>query len=108
MSVFDDIFNEITTKSHKLIKDTLAESVNEAHSDVKKFLILSKAKLNRYAKQFANGEISKDELEWLIESQSNLLEMKKLEQTGLEKVRVHIFKRKLLKIITKAVIGKVL
>lgn len=108
MAIIDDILNEISTKSEKLIKATLAEYVNETNSDVKKFLDLSKAKLERYSKQLKNGELTKEELEWLIGSQKDLLEMKKLEQTGLAKVRVHMFKRKLLSIITKAIIGNIL
>ena len=108
MAIFDEIFKEISSKSNKLITNTLAEYVNEANADLKKFLDLSKTKLERYSEQLKKGEITKDELEWLIGSQNDLLEMKKLEQTGLSKVRVHLFKQNLLSIITKAVIGNVL
>lgn len=108
MVIFDEILKEIKSKSEILIKNSLAEYITEANSDVRRFLDLSKAKLNRYAVQYKNGKITKEELEWLIESQKDLLELKDLEQIGLAKLRVYLFKKKFLNIIIKAVTGNIL
>lgn len=102
---FDTIYTQIKEDASSLIKTSFAEYVNETKDDLKSFLNESKTDLKRYTEQYLQGELTKDEVAFLVEGKKDLLAMKTLERTGVAKVRIHVFKGKLINIIVKSITG---
>ncbi len=62
-----------------------------AINDGKSFLDTSKEDLERWTKSLADGNLSKDDFEWLLESKKDLAELFALKQIGLTKVTLDRF-----------------
>jgi len=105
---FGEIFEEIKTKTVELAKITVKEYAEEAKQDAMAFLETSKEKLERWTRLLANGDLSTDEFEYLVNSQQSLAQMKVLTQSGLAQIRADQFKQGLLNLVVDVVFNKVL
>ena len=56
----------------------------------------------------AEGSITKDEFEWLLKSQKDLLALKTIQASGLSKIKVNNIKNSIIKTIFDVVIAAVL
>lgn len=63
-----------------------------------------RADLLRWNIQYANGDISRDEYEWLLEGKKDLAEMEFLKQQGLAQVRLDNFVNSLITMIVSTAI----
>lgn len=66
-----------------------AEEVIEEGTD---FALRFKERLERRIALLATGKLSKDEFEWLMKSEKNLIELKSLEKRGLAVVQLNKFR----------------
>jgi hypothetical protein len=89
-----DITQTISTLKNdvsKLAKETLNEYADQAISEADHFFETSKEDLKRWTEQFAEGLIDKGDLEYLIETNLSLAEMKFQTQLGLAKIKTDKF-----------------
>ncbi|WP_291319736.1 hypothetical protein [Desulfonatronospira sp.] len=82
--IVEEFRNELISLSSDLrddIKDALLQ-------DGLDFIEGSKADLERWSNLFAAGQLSREELEWLLRSKRDLVEMEALKQKGLALARI--------------------
>ncbi len=103
----------------KLLKELKEEIILEAQdkfgaegklilSDLQDYLDSSKVKLKKWSTLFVEGAIDKDELEWLLKSQKDLLVMRALVKAGVNKIKAGHFKNKVISIVLNKLVGMVL
>jgi len=105
---FDKILKELKESMIELLGDQYAGLKKETKNDIITFVNDSKDKLERWTKLLANGGISLDEYQWLVESQKDLLTMKGLEKAGISKISLGHFKNKVVKTLVDIVKGLIL
>lgn len=105
---FDKIFKELKESLVKLLGDQYAGLKKETKEDIFEFVNGSKVKLERWTLLLANGEISLDDYQWLVESQKDLLTMKALEKAGISKISLGHFKNKVVNTLVDIVKGLIL
>ncbi|WP_375587729.1 hypothetical protein [Flagellimonas aurea] len=105
---FDKIFKELKESLVKLLGNQYAGLKKETKEDIVEFVNGSKVKLERWTLLLANGEISLDDYQWLVESQKDLLTMKALEKAGISKISLGHFKNKVVNTLVDIVKGLVL
>ncbi|MEN1784312.1 MAG: hypothetical protein AAGF77_04150 [Bacteroidota bacterium] len=77
-------------------------------ADLEAFLKASEGKLSRWTMLLANGDLSIDDYEWLVQSQKDLMEMKALQQMGISKISLGHFKNKVVKTLVGIIKGLLL
>ena len=77
--------------------------VEEIIEDGSEFARRFKDRLERRVKKLTSGELSKEEFEWLMKSEKNLIQLKSIEKRGLSEVQLH----KIRKTIVHTLIGSV-
>ncbi|MFN0276725.1 MAG: hypothetical protein ACKVPJ_13340 [Chitinophagales bacterium] len=107
MTNFDQIFDELITKTKELIALTVKNYISQAEADTTRFLNESKNKFEKWAKLLLEKRLSIDEFEWLIQSQKDLLTMEALKQAGLAKIRIDQFKNSLLNLVTDVILAAI-
>lgn len=88
-SFWDTLVNEVGN----LAKLQLPEFKKAAEQDGQDFLDGSKVQLEKWAKQLADGEINKDDFEFLVKGLKDLAEMEALKQAGLAVIQIDRFKK---------------
>ncbi|MBI4369154.1 MAG: hypothetical protein HY547_02875 [Elusimicrobia bacterium] len=88
MADFNDIFNELKKGVADIAKREAKEYVKQAQEDGQAFLDNLKIDLELWARQLAEGKMSKADFEFLVKGKKNLAEMKALTQTGIAAARV--------------------
>lgn len=105
MAFFDDIFKEIKDQVADLAKTELKDLADNATSDANDFLDNSKDKLAKWAKLFADHKIDQEELEFLVNSQLGLGEMKVLTNAGIAIIKAERFKNAVINIVLKTILS---
>lgn len=102
----------------KLLKELKDEIVAEATEkfgdegklivdDMKTYLASSEEKLKKWSGLFIAGAIDKDELEWLLKSQKDLLVMQALVKAGVSKIKAGHFKNKIISVVLDKLVAQV-
>lgn len=91
MSEFDKTIDKLKTDISKLAKESLKEFSDMAIKETNDFFETTKADLKKWTEEFAAGLIDKGDLEYLIESNIGLTEMKIQTQIGLAKIKADTF-----------------
>lgn len=91
-----------------LLGDKYKEFKPEVKKDITAFLIASEEKLKRWILLLAEGSLTKDEFEWLLKSQKDLLALKAIQAAGISKIRANNIKNSIIKTIFDVVIAVVL
>ena len=91
MSDFDNFFEAVKKKLQDFVEDQWEDFKETALDDGNLFLENSKEDLERWTKALANGDLKKDEFEWLLESKKDLVELFALKKIGLAKVALDRF-----------------
>lgn len=102
---FQLIIDKLRDEVIKLAMATFNDYKNEAKADALKLIEEMKVKLKKWTLQLANGELSKDDFEFLVLGQKELVEMKALKQAGVALIKADEFKNSLLNLVTKTIIG---
>jgi len=103
----------------KLLKELKEEIITEAKEkfgnegklilgDLQAYLDSSKEKLKKWSTLFVKGLIDKDELEWLLKSQKDLLVMRALVKAGVNSIKAGHFKNKIISIVLNKLVSMVL
>ncbi len=74
-----------------------------AARDGEAFLEKSRADLERWAGMLQSGQLSRNELEWLLKAKRDLVQMEALKQAGLSKVALDGFGNDLLTTLSQVV-----
>lgn len=104
---FNAIFEQLKSDVIDLAKLTLKNYTDEAKNDGLSFLEGSKDKLKKWTELLAEGKLSIDEFEWLVQSQKDLAHMKLLYQKGLAEIRVDQFRNALVNLVIDSILNMV-
>lgn len=91
MANIDDILKDAESQIKALAEKLFKQYTSQAVSDAKDFLQKSKAALERWVKELAQGGIDKDEFRSLVQGQIEVAEMRALKQAGLAQVAIDTF-----------------
>ena len=104
---FEDIFNDLKGQIVELAKISVKKYAEEARQDGEEFLENSKEKLEKWTRLLADGQITTEEFEWLVNSQYGLAKMKLLTQAGIAQIRADQFKHAVLNTVADVIIDRV-
>jgi len=103
MSDFDEFFETLKTKLEDLVKQNWKDIINDTETAGKDFLNEIKDDLQRWTKLLANGDLTKDEFEFLVASKADLFKLEALKQLGLTKVRIQMFQNAVISLVIDTV-----
>lgn len=99
MPDFDDFLENLKKGLEELAKKNWAEFREAAEKDGKAFVEKTKEDLRRWTKLLAQGDLSKDDFEFLVAGKKDLAEMEALRQAGLTLVRLERFQNALISLV---------
>jgi hypothetical protein len=99
MADFDDFLENLKKGLEELAKKNWAEFREAAEKDGKAFVEKTKEDLRRWTKLLAQGDLSKDDFEFLVAGKKDLAEMEALRQAGLTLVRLERFQNALISLV---------
>lgn len=88
MAKYDEYFEALATNIKKFAKDEVSEYKDCAQADGDAFVEALRTNLKKWTTQLSKGELKKDEFKFLVEGQSDLLELRALKQSGLALVKI--------------------
>lgn len=88
-----------------LAKETYKDIKPELQKDINDFLSKSQEKIERWSLLLASSSITKDEFEWLLKSQQDLLVLKVVQRAGVSKIKINNIKKAILNTVFQTVIG---
>ncbi len=91
-----------------LLGNKYKEFKPETQKDITVFLKDSEEKLKRWVQLLAEGSLTKEEFEWLLKSQKDLVTLKALQTVGISKIRLNNIKNSILKTIFDIVLAAVI
>lgn len=91
MANFDKYFDKLLNNLEDLVKNNWKGFLNAAEADGKAFLLETKEDLKRWTRLLSNGDITREEFEFLVGSKEDLLKLTALKKLGLTKVRIQMF-----------------
>ncbi len=100
----EKILTEIKNQILELLNSKYKEFEPELKKDINRFLAESKEKLERWALLLINKSITKDELEWLLKSQQELVVLQTLQVAGISRIKINNLKNNILNIVFKTII----
>ncbi len=103
MNDFELLLKEIKNNLLTLVKEKYQNSTNEPEKDITNFIEKSKVKLERWTTLLKEDKLSKEEFQWLMQSQKDLFLLQRLQESGISKISLGHFKSKLIKTIIDTV-----
>ncbi|CAM1349281.1 MULTISPECIES: hypothetical protein [Tenacibaculum] len=100
---FEKILQELKKSLVSLFSEKFGEFSQESKKDIELFLNESKDKLERWTSLLAQGKLTLEDFEWLVESQKDLFKMKTLQAVGISKISLGHFKNKVVKTIVDTI-----
>ncbi|MCG6981413.1 MAG: hypothetical protein LJE88_08370 [Deltaproteobacteria bacterium] len=91
MADFDKYFDILQKNLEDLVRNTWKDFIDAAGADGQAFLLETKEDLKRWTRLLANGDLTREEFEFLVDSKEDLLKLKALKKLGLTKVRIQMF-----------------
>lgn len=104
----DKLLEELKSKLKAFISESYKDFKPELEKDLNSFLETSKEKLERWMLLFSSGNLTEDELEWLLKSQLNLLTLQALQAAGISKIKLNAIKNNIIKMIFKIIIKMII
>ena len=97
------------------IKTNIIMSFDENHltfppkieREINRYLEQSEDKLNKWQALYQEGLLSLEEIEWLIISQKELINLEALKEAGLSQIKINAIQNSILKIILKSIIIRI-
>jgi hypothetical protein len=99
MSKFEDFGKAVGDGVANIAKGDLKDFLKEAKDDTNQFLATTKEDLKTWTKQLADGDLSKDEFEFLVRGKDDLAEMHALTQAGIAAAQVQKFRDALIDLV---------
>jgi len=91
MADFDKYFDKLVKNLEDLVKNNWKDFLDAAEADGKAFLLENKEDLKRWTRLLSNGDLTREEFEFLVGSKEDLFKLKALKKLGLTKVRIQMF-----------------
>jgi hypothetical protein len=102
---FKKVFETLKVDVVGLATSTVKSYRDEAKTDATKLLDGMKDNLNNWTLQLAEGTLSKNDFEFLVLAQKEVIEMHALKQAGLALIKADELKGKLLNQVINTVFG---
>ena len=99
MADFDEFLDVLKKNIEELAEKSWKDYRQAAIDDGEEFLNQCKEDLRRWTKLLAEGQLTQDDFEWLIQSQKDLAEVKALTQAGLTLIRLDRFRNALIDLV---------
>ena len=99
MSNYQAFIDALEAGVKELAQKTLHNFKDEALTDAKAFLKASQNDLQEWTGQLQNGELSKDDFEWLVQGRKDAAELYALKQAGLAAVKMDQFRTALINLV---------
>ena len=96
---FDEIYQSLKNGVVTVAKDNLQEYENAAKADGQAVLSGMKTSLQQWAIEVENGSMTKEDLEFLLQGEESLDEMRALKEAGLAAVRIDKFRNGLVNMV---------
>lgn len=95
-------------KSHMLLllKENQLHLFPKIENHINTYFLESEERIKKWQLLYAEGVLQMDEIEWLLESQKELLTLEILQNIGLSQLKINRIKNGILKIILKAIITR--
>lgn len=100
---FNELFETLKTGIIDLAKTTMKDYASQATKDGQNVLNKLKTDLEVWSKQVAAGEMSLEDLRFLIEGRKELTQMKTLQQLGIAKIQLEKFQKGVLDLILNSI-----
>lgn len=104
----DSLLDQLKSKLKIIITESYKDNKFELEKDLNTFLENSGEKLERWLFLFSSGNLTEEDLEWLLKSQFNLMEFQTLQTTGISKIKLNAIKNNILKMIFKILLDIVI
>lgn len=107
MATFDFqlLFDQLKKELSKIAITSVQQHKKEAESDALNLLENLKQNLQAWTFQLASGELSKEDFEFLVLGQKELVEMNILKQKGMALIKLDELKISLMKQIINTIMG---
>jgi len=105
---FDQLLKELKNEIVAEATDKFGDEGKLIVDDMKAYLKTSEEKLKKWSGLFIAEAIDKDELEWLLRSQKDLLVMQALVRAGVSKIKAGHFKNKIISIVLNKLVSLVI
>lgn len=100
----DQFIEELKSKLKTIITNSYKDIKPELEKDLNTFLETSREKLKRWIFLLSTGDITEEELEWLLKSQLDLVALQALQTTGISKIKLNALKNNILKTIFEIIL----
>jgi hypothetical protein len=104
----DKVIENIKEELKVVFFNSYEDIKSQLEKDFDTFFEISKSKLERWMILFSTGDITKEELEWLLKSQLDIVVLKTLQANGLSKIRLNTIKKNIVKIILKVIMDVII
>lgn len=97
------LLEELKSKLKVIITESYKDNKFDLEKNLNLFLEASKEKLERWILLFASGDLTEEELEWLLKSQLNLTAFETLQTAGISKIKLNTIKKNIIKLVFKVI-----
>lgn len=97
------LLKELKTGIFGLAKEKLGIESKEVKKEINEIVNQSKVKLERWSLLLKNGDLTRDDFLWLLESQRELLQLHSLRALGISQIKLGHFKSKVIDFIGQTV-----
>jgi hypothetical protein len=104
----EQLLNEIKQQLVENLSPKLNDLKLDLQKDINTFLENSRQKLERWTLLLIDKSITKDELEWLLKSQRDLITLQALQSAGLSKIKLNSIKNNIIKTVFQVVITTIM
>ncbi|WP_071145738.1 hypothetical protein [Bacteroides ihuae] len=104
---FNSLLTELLSQAKEIAVSTFKDYKKQAADDAEGLISGIKPKLEKWTLQLAKGDLSKDDLEFLILGEKELVEMKALKQLGIGLIKLDELKNKILKSTLDSIVNKI-
>jgi len=98
-----ELLKELKNGIIDLVKEKLDVESKEVNKEIRSIVNQSKEKLERWSLLLKNGDLTKDDFLWLVESQRDLLQLQSLKAIGISQIKLGHFKSRVIELIGQTV-----
>jgi len=102
---FDQLYADLKSGVETIAKNSLQNYEAQAKTDGINALDNLKTNLSNWAQEVENGALTKEDLEFLLQSEESLNEMVTLKQAGLAAIQIDKFKNSLINLVISTITG---
>lgn len=101
------LISDIKNNLFLLLKEHQLHLLPKIENNINNYFLESEEKIKKWQLLYTEGILNLDEIEWLLESQKELITLEFLKNLGLSQLKINSMKNNILKLILKAIILKI-